>query len=226
MRCLNAARRIVTALIAAVVASALSLVAAPSAHAGDMYYIKTATVPSGCPGCPEPGGHARLTNKPYGYYIGRALVNSRFTSMGTVQSHRWGRAHDTVNMCGWTYIDALAGKIGYDNNSCSAATQDYLSHRLTIGRDFNYPAHVGNQPTAVAVHNPHCGFYLNYFYGTDYTSNGGRWNHHVGPIGTYIEYRFTTRDGGAYVMRHPSYGWGFVQAGCTARPGSLHNDND
>ena len=226
MRLRKALGRTAAVLVAAVTAWTGSLTMAPSANAGDMYYIKTATIPSGCPGCPELGGHARITNKPYGYYIGRALVNSRFTSMGTVSNHRWGRAHDTVNMCGWVYIDALGSKIGYDNNSCSAATQDYLSHRLTIGRDFNYPAHVGNQPTAVTVYNPNCGFYFNYFYGTDYASNGGRWAHYIGPIGTSIEYRFTTRDGGAYVVRHPTYGWGFIGAGCTARPGTLHNDND
>jgi len=57
-------------------------------------------------------------------------------------------------------------------------------------------------PTPVTVYNPGCPFYYNYFYGTDFSSNGGHWNNYTGAIGTYIEYRFTTRDGGAYVMRH------------------------
>src|SRR4051812_34241876 len=115
--------RTVLATIIAVLASVLGPVAlAPPASAGDMYYIQTATVPSGCPGCPEPGGGARITNKDYGYYIGRAMPGTRFTSMQTYNDHHWGRAIDTVNMCGWVHIDALAGKIGYDTNSCSAAT--------------------------------------------------------------------------------------------------------
>ncbi|HEV2087339.1 MAG TPA: hypothetical protein VGR21_03395, partial [Cryptosporangiaceae bacterium] len=67
---------------------------------------------------------------------------------------------------------------------------------------------------------------LNYFHGSDFRDNGGHWADLVGPIGTYIEYRFTTNDQRAYVMRHPVYGWGFVQAGCTTRPAKLNNEND
>jgi hypothetical protein len=210
--------------VAVVAVSASNLAAAPSASAGDMYYIKTASIPTG--GGTEPGGGARLANKPYGYYIGHAMEGTRFTSMGTTQNHRWGRAHDTVNMCGWVYLDALGAKIGYDNNSCSAATQEYLRHRRTIGKDFNYPAHIGNQPTAVTVLNQGCPFFYNYFYGTDFSSNGGHWSNYIGSIGSSVEYRFTTRDGRAYVVRHPRYGWGFVPAGCTTRPLFLFNDND
>ncbi len=199
---------------------------APTASAGETYAIKTATIPSGGNGAPEPGGGARLTNKPYGYYIGRAVVDSSFTSMGTTNNHHWGRAWDTVNMCAWVYLDALGADRGYGDNNCSSGTQEQISHRMTIGHDFNYEAHVGNQPTPVAVYNPNCTFWFNYFYGTDFSSNGGHWAHPVGPIGSSIEYRFTTRDNGAYVVRHPVWGWGFVQAGCTARSPELHNDND
>ncbi len=213
----------------ALVALALGgiVAAAPGALAGSTYTVRTASIPSTSqqPG-PEPGGGARITNKPYGYYLGRATVGSRFTSMGTVKNHRWGRAHNTVNMCGWVYLDAIEGHLGEADNSCSFDTLRTLVHRRTIGRDFNFPPHTGNNASLVTVLNPECPFFLNYFYGTDFRDNGGHWNHPAGPIGTYIEYRFTTNDQRAYVMRHPVYGWGFVPAGCTTRPDNLNNEDD
>lgn len=220
--------------LAAVVATAAAMVAgtttvAPDALAGTTYTVKTASIPSGGGGAPEPGGGARITNKPYGYYIGRAVVGSRFTAMGNRQKHHWGRAHDAVNMCGWVHTTALNAHQGPGTNSCSRRTMGRLWHRRSIGTAFNYPAHVGNQPSRVRVINPRCGFYYNYFHGTRFTggANAGHWNHPAGPIGRdKIEYRFTTLDRGAYVMRHSAYGWGFVRAGCTTRPRKLYYDND
>jgi hypothetical protein len=210
---------------AAVTAMAGTAVAlAPNASAGETYTIKTASIPSPPGSGQEPGGGARLANKPFGYYIGRAMVDTKFTSMGSLKNHHWGRAHDTVNMCAWVYDDALNASQGGGDNSCSDATQETMSHRLSFGRDFNFEPHVGNGPTPVTVLDPNCVLHYNYFQGSDFEP--GHWANPVGPIGTAIEYRFTTKDGGAYVVRHPTAGWGFVGAGCTTRPGNLNNDND
>ena len=219
-------KRVAIGITAVAAAVAAVLAVTPSASAGGIYTVKTAAIPSGGNGAPEPGGGARLTNKPYGYYIGRAVEGSRFVSMGSLKGHHWGRAIETVDMCAYIHDTALNTGLGAGSNSCSTTTENRLAHRRTIGKDFNFPPHIGNNPSPVTVLNPNCVFHQNYFHGSDFTSNGGHWANPVGPIGTAIEYRFTTNDGGAYVVRHPAWGWGFIQAGCTERPGNLNNEDD
>ncbi|HEV2088004.1 MAG TPA: hypothetical protein VGR21_06810, partial [Cryptosporangiaceae bacterium] len=162
------------ALVAVALAGVVAT--APGAFAGSTYTVTTASIPSTSqqPG-PEPGGGARITNKPYGYYLGRAKVGSRFTSMGTIRNHRFGRAHQTVNMCGWVYVDAIDTNLGDADNSCSRDTLRSLLHRRTIGRDFNAPPHEVNNAVLVTVLNPECPFFLNYFHGSDFRDNGGHW---------------------------------------------------
>ena len=213
----------ITAL-ATTIAAVITL--APSATAGGVYTVKTATIPSGGNGAPEPGGGARLTNKPFGYYIGRAMENTRFVSMGSLKNHHWGRAIEGVDMCAYIHDSGLGAPQGDGNNSCGNETEAHLAHRLSVGKDFNFPPHVGNNPSPVTALNPECVFHFNYFQGSDFASNGGHWANPAGPMGTAIEYRFTTLDGGAYVVRHPVWGWGFIQAGCTDRPADLNNEDD
>lgn len=48
----------------------------------------------------------------------------------------------------------------------------------------------------------------------------------AGSAASSVQYRFTTRDGAAAVIRDPVLGWGFLPVGCVTRPAVLRNDND
>lgn len=128
-------------------------------------------------------------------------------------------------MCGWAMPGSMGSFVGSVADSCSTATEDTLSHRLTVGRDYNAPAHATGDGTASPA-DPACTLYDNYFYGTDFTSNGGHWADAAGNASGTVMYRFTTRDGQAAVVRDPVLGWGFLPIGCVTRPAALYNDND
>jgi hypothetical protein len=203
----------------------LVAIAAPVALAGNVYLIQTAPSPS--TGQPIQGGGSWIVNKPSGYYIGRSMVGTRFDVVeNTSANWHYGRAIDTVNMCGWVMPGSMGAFQGATSDSCSAATKDYLTHRLTFGKDYNAAAHVAGDGTSVPAAT-NCPFYYNYFYGTDFTSNGGHWANFAGYTSAgYVLYRFTTRDGQAVVARDPNLGWGFARASCVGRPGTVYNDND
>jgi hypothetical protein len=216
-------------LLAATAVVGLSTFAVTSpALAGNVWAIQTAPSPS--TGSAIEGGGSWIVNKPSGYYLGRAVVGSEFDVVQTSGANwHYGRAISTVNMCGWVMPGSMWYKIRTVNDSCSEATKSTLWHRLYIGKDFNAPAHATGDGTDVWASN--CPVYLNYFYGTDFASNGGRWNHYAGTVTGVVKYRFTTRDGGARVVRVPSttaggIGWGFMPSSCVPRSSAVYNDND
>lgn len=206
--------------------SLVAVLAAPLlAVAGNVYLIKTANSPS--TGTPIQGGGSWIVNKPSGYYLGRSMVNTKFDVVSTTGANwHYGRAIDTVNMCGWVMPGSMGTFQYATSDSCSAATQDMLSHRMNLGKDYNAAAHAAGDGSNVWA-STSCPFYYNYFYGTDFTSNGGHWANFAGYTSAgYVYYRFTTRDGGAVVARDPNLGWGFAQASCVGRPTTVYNDND
>jgi hypothetical protein len=211
---------------AVAVAAAATLLTATPALAGNIWTIQTAPSPS--TGAPITGGGSWIVNKPSGYYIGRAMVGTHFDVVETTTSNwHYGRAIETVNMCGWVMPGSMATKTGSQADSCSATggIHDSMAHRLTIGKNFNAPAHDAGDGTSIPAGS--CAFYYNYFYGSDFTSNGGHWANYAGNTSAgYVMYRFTTRDGGARVVRDPNLGWGFVSSGCVGTTSTVYNDND
>lgn len=210
---------------AAGAAAAAVLLGAEPAHAGHTHAIQTAPSPS--TGAPIAGGGSWIVNKPSGYYIGRAMPGDTFDDeVTTAGNWHYGRAVTAVNMCGWVLPGSLGAARGDVADTCSAATSDALSHRRTVGRDYNAPAHDATDGTAVPAVTG-CTLYYNYFHGSDFGANGGHWaNPAAAPIGASVRYRFTTDDGAAAVVRDAGLGWGFVPIGCVTRPARLFNDND
>ncbi|WP_410573778.1 hypothetical protein [Amycolatopsis sp. cmx-4-61] len=208
----------------AVLAASALLTAGPAAHAGEVHRIVTAPSPS--TGAPIDGGGSWIVNKPSGYYLGRAMPGDSFDNEVTTSANwHFGRAQSTVNMCGWVLPGSMGADLGPTADSCSATTQGSLSHRLTVGRDYNAPAHQATDGSSVPA-DPTCTLYFNYFHGTDFTANGGHWATPAGAPQGSVRYRFTTRDGQAVVVRDSVLGWGFLPIGCVQRPASLYNDND
>ena len=216
-----------TKAVLAVVAASVAV--ATPAWAGNIWTIKTANSPS--TGNPIAGGGSWIVNKADGYYIGRAMVGTRFDVVLTdANNWHYGRAIDTVNMCGWVMPGSMSSQVGSQADSCSGTSGVILdmAHRLTIGKDFNAAAHQATDGTRESIGS--CPFYYNYFYGSSWGSNGGHWANQTSNTSSgYVMYRFTTRDGGARVVRDPVLGWGFVPSWCVGAVGAdgvLHNDND
>lgn len=211
--------------LATFVATVLVLTTSP-ASAGSVYRIKDA--PSPTTGQLLDGGGSWIVNKGNGYYLGRAYKGSEFDVHKSTTNHwHYGRAISTVNMCGWVVPGSMDYKIGTRADSCSDATQEFLRHRLNIGKDFNAPAYAADNYNTTTANN--CPFYFNYFYGTNFPNNGGYWNGYAGHFSGTVQYRFTTRDGGARVIRilsTPGPGWGFMPSWCAGTSWPLYNDND
>ncbi|GAA5196494.1 hypothetical protein GCM10023322_65530 [Rugosimonospora acidiphila] len=204
--------------------AAAVLGAVTPAQAGHVHAIQTANSPSD--GAPIAGGGSWIVNKPSGYYLGRLMPGDRFDDEVTSSANwHYGRAQGAVNMCGWVMPGSMGAALGDTADSCSSTTESTLSHRRTFGRDYNAAAHQAGDGTAVPA-NPACELYYNYFYGTDFGSNGGHWATPAGTVGSTVRYRFTTNDGAAVVVRDPVLGWGFLPIGCVQRPATLYNDND
>jgi len=222
---LNAVKPLKWRKYARLVVAALA-VTAPLAGAVNVYLIQTAPSPS--TGAPITGGGSWIVNKPSGYYLGRAMVGTRFEVDSTTSANwHYGRAIDTVNMCGYVMPGSMGSLAGTASASCSTATSDMLLHRLNIGKNFNAAAHIATDGSQVSAGN--CTVYYNYFYGTSFAggANGGHWANAAGTTTAgYVFYRFETLDGGAAVVRDPNLGWGFVAASCVGRPATLYNDND
>jgi hypothetical protein len=210
---------VVTALLCAG-----AVVGATPAFAGNIWTIQTANSPS--TGEPITGGGSWIVNKPSGYYLGRAGVGWEFDDEQTTAANwHWGRAITQLNMCGWAMPGSMATEVGTTADSCSTTTQDTMSHREDIGMNFNAPAHATGDGTAIPA-NTGCALYYNYFYGSDFTSNGGHWADSPGYASSSVFYRFTTRDGQAVVVRDPVYGWAFLPIGCVDIDIPVYNDND
>jgi hypothetical protein len=224
--------RIVAAAAIALTAGIIPI--ASAATAAPIYSTKTGAIPSGGNGAAEPGGGARITNKAYGYYIGRIREGSDFTRLGGRASHYYGRivGQDT-NLCGWLHKTALGAKqarAGAPN--CSHAVANRMWQRTTFGRDFSARAgtkhHSGVRVQATAG----CPLFYNYF--TNSTLKHGSFRTQApGTIGTApttagtVKYRYETRDRNAVVIYDDKLGWGFTYRNCvTLRGIKLYNDAD
>jgi hypothetical protein len=216
---------------AAVVAGAALVLAGAglgtgTAQAGNLHSVVTANSPS--TGAPIAGGGTWIVNKPSGYYLGRELPGGQFDNeQNSPAGWHYGRASTTINMCGWAMPGSLGSSLGTVADSCSDTTRDMLSHRLSIGRDYNAAAHAATDGSPAAA-NTGCTLYYNYFHGTNFAGggNGGHWADPSGHPAGSVQYRFTTPDGQAAVVRDHTLGWGFLPVGCVTRPAPLFNDND
>jgi len=186
--------------------------------AGTVHPVGNGTIPSGPnQGEDEPGPGARIANKAFGYYIGRAMPGTQLNRTGGRKSHSYGRITGPTNVtiCGWIHDDALGDSTGRRPNSCSKSTANRIWQRKNIGRDFSTPAatkkHSG---VAVPVKDPSCRINYNYF--TDTTFKSGVLRDPGGTIGSTgrVYYRYLTRDGQAAVIRDEVHGWGFVAKDC------------
>jgi len=201
-----------------------AVVGAAPALAGNVWIIQTA--PSPTTGQPVTGGGSWIVNKPSGYYLGREMPGWQFDDeQTTADNWHWGRAISQIDMCGWAMPGSMGSLYSSTADSCSTTTQSTMSHRDDIGMNFNLPAHAGGDGTAIPA-NTGCTIDYNYFYGTNFPSNGGAWANAAGPASSTVYYRFTTRDGQAAVVRDPVYGWGFLPIGCVDIDIPVYNDND
>lgn len=221
--------RTVRPLLSGVAVLALTAAAtgqAGTAEAGTLHSVITAPSPS--TGAPIAGGGSWIVNKPSGYYLGRELAGGHFDNEANSSGNwHYGRAVTGINMCGWAMPGSLGANLGTVADSCSMATQATLSHRLNVGRDYNSPAHQATDGSPVPAHTG-CTLYFNYFSGTSFAggANGGHWANPAGAPQSSVQYRFTTLDGQAAVVRDTMLGWGFLPIGCVQRPANLYNDND
>jgi hypothetical protein len=170
-----------------------------------------------------------LTNKQCGYYVGRAMPGSSFDSHHTDSRwRRFGRSWGNNNFCAWIHRGALhEPPVGQAPESCSDATRERISHRLSFGRDFNAPPHQATGGSSVSV-DPSCGFYLNYFTSSSFDS--GSLRDLVGAGGlTSVSYRFSSKDG-AVIVAHSSAldQWGFMSRSCVTgwRGVEFNNEDD
>ncbi len=217
-------RRLTSIALGALLGIGAVTTAAGPASAGNIWRIKTAPSPS--TGQPIEGGGSWIVNKASGYYLGRSMVGWTFDVVSTSPSNwHYGRAIDGINMCGWAMPGSMDAQVGSQGDSCSAATREEMSHRMSFGKDYNARPHEATTGSPAAA-DTSCTVYYNYFYGTDWSSNGGHWAQPAGPASSSVLYRFTTHDNGAVVVRDPVYGWGFLPFNCVTRPSFLNNEDD
>jgi hypothetical protein len=217
----RAAYRLAAVCIATAAAGQMLILAPQAASADSTYRTHNGAVPSGPnKGDDEPGPGARITNKAFGYYIGRAMPGSHFTQVGGRASHFYGRfqGHNKMNMCGWIHRSARGEKVGHRSARCSKALADSIWQRTTIGQSFSAPAGTkGHNGVQVTVTRPGCRLYYNYFDGTNFQH--GKLRDRTGIIGTSnpahtVRYRYQTRDGNTAVIFDDRYGWGFTRSNC------------
>lgn len=170
-----------------------------------------------------------LTNKQCGYYLGRAMPGSSFDSHYTDSGwRRFGRSWGNNNFCAWIHRGALhEPPVGQAQESCSDATRERISHRLSFGRDFNAPPHQATGGSSVSVDSG-CGFYLNYF--TSSIFDGGSLRNLVSTGGlTRVSYRFSSKNRAVIVAHNPALDqWGYMSRSCVTdwRGIQFNNDDD
>jgi hypothetical protein len=111
-----------------------------------------------------------LQNRPCGYWVGTAMAGSSFDVHQTNPSnYHYGRSLGNNNICGWIPPGALGSSpTASVAESCSDTTKDNISHRRTVGYDFNAAAHAATDGTAITV-NPACTAYYNYYTTSTYS---------------------------------------------------------
>jgi hypothetical protein len=218
-------RRIVCTTIATMLAFSASIVAAaPVAVANPTYLTTDGDIPSPANGLDEPGVGARITNKPFGYYIGRIMTGATFTQVGDrFKGHYYGRLVGAgTNMCGWLHRSARGARTGDAKSSCSTATANHMWQRTHVGKRFSATAGTKGTSGALTTINADtgkdCRLYYNYFTGTDFKHGSLRDpadpTYRAGGESKQVNYRFVTLDGKAAVVRDATYGWGFVRPEC------------
>jgi hypothetical protein len=159
-----------------------------------------------------------LLSKPCGYYIGRALTGSSFDNHDNSDANfHYGRSHGNNNFCAWIPPGALGGETEEVPDSCGADTREALTHRQTFGKNFN--AAPGAEDGSAAFVDANCPAHYNYFDSSNFGS--GVLRDEAGALGVgQVQYRYTTRDGAAMVVRHPdeAIGWVFVPSSCFQGP--------
>ncbi|MGW3745599.1 hypothetical protein ACWD62_34790 [Streptomyces sp. NPDC005146] len=169
-----------------------------------------------------------MQNKVCGYWVGTAMTGSSFDVHQTAASnYHYGRSLGGNNICGWIPPGALGSSpTASVAESCSDATKDNISHRRTIGYNFNAAAHAATDGTAITV-NPACTAYYNYY--TTSTYSDGSLRDVAGNPGSTVMYRFTTNGSNpAIVVRDSAIGWIFLSRSCVTdwRGITSYNDND
>ncbi|MFC5200269.1 hypothetical protein [Streptomyces kaempferi] len=169
-----------------------------------------------------------IQNKVCGYWVGTAMASSSFDVHQTAASnYHYGRSLGGNNICGWIPPGALGSSpTASVAESCSDATKDNISHRRTIGYNFNAAAHAATDGTAITV-NPACTAYYNYYTTSAYSD--GSLRDVAGNSGSTVMYRFTTNGSNpAIVVRDSAIGWIFLSRSCVTdwHGITFYNDND
>lgn len=109
----------------------------------------------------------------------------------------------------------------YSGDLCSRTRQLSLQNRANIGKWFNCAAGYGNGPSHKLRTVASTPFYANVYWATNgdqYSVSGPRDPLGTLPVGSIVQYRYTTLDGGYLVVYSMDYGaWGFVAAGSVNR---------
>ncbi len=198
-----------TVLASLLVAAGLAVSVAPPAGAALRHTVGTQTW---------------ITNKPSGYYIGTAFAGWTFDNhpqFSSAAGWHFGRTYGYVNTCGWIQPNTLPGSYYSVADSCSAATESALTHRLSIGKNFNCAAHACTDGSYVPI--GACAEAFNW--------RGGALDSAGTATAGYVLYRFITTDNTGAVVRDPNNGWVFLPSSCIdynylASHGGLWNDND
>ncbi|MFL6118561.1 hypothetical protein [Actinophytocola sp.] len=169
-----------------------------------------------------------LQNKPCGYFVGTAMAGSSFdVHRTTANGYHYGRDHGDNDICAWIPPRALSGApTGSVAASCSAATEERISHRRSFGRDFNAEAHTATDGSPLSV-DPGCGAFYNYYASSAYDT--GTLRDPAGTPSAEVRYRFTANGANpAIVVRDAGLGWVFMDRDCVTdwRSVTFHNDDD
>ncbi|MFC9457700.1 hypothetical protein ACFRAI_34605 [Streptomyces sp. NPDC056637] len=221
--------RIRAATVLAVTAAVVGLLPATSQANVNRYTVQpNSPKPAVCNNSGTVPAGTWLQNKPCGYWVGTAMAGSSFDVHQTNASdYHYGRSWGGNNICGWIPPGALGSSpTASVSESCSDAIKDDISHRRTVGHDFNAAAHAATDGTAITV-DPACTAYYNYYTTSAYSD--GSLRDVAGNPGSTVMYRFTTNGPNpAIVVRDSAIGWIFLSSSCVTdwRGITFYNDND
>jgi hypothetical protein len=221
--------RAVTAAVAVAAAFALVLaIAQPASASVNRYTIMAnSPKPAACNNSGTIAAGTWLQNKICGYWIGTAMAGWSFDVHSTASdNYHYGRIHGDDNLCAWIPPGALSSNpTGTADASCSTDTQNSISHRRTVGYNFNAAAHEATDGSPISV-NPACGAYYNYYTSSSYDT--GTLRDYAGTPSASVQYRFTANGGTAIVVRDSNLGWVFMGLSCVTdwKQVTFHNDND
>lgn len=218
---IRAARLLFLAFVGAILVS----IFVPTADAGTRYSVTnvgsaggsgSAFNPSNSPD--QVGGGVLLTNKPLGYYMGRAFNDSSFDQISPLSKRgtNYGRSV-TSGSCGWLGpaggVSIVADYLGKPKTASNVNCPDTgaLSVQSAIGSAFNCSegSGLGPQRTTLRMNTR---FYYNVYWSNTIP------NRILGAVtsnardvyaGAVVGYRF--QNGGFAAVYVPGLGWGFVE---------------